>query len=227
MAIVKIMIWNKITNQVVNDNYVMDSDNLPIQGLDPNYEAYIYHTPNQPAPIDVRKFVSIEHRERTTTPHPLFAGYNQYLITYTEELRPNAELIIEVKNREKEANAMLKQWQITYSEPTPKAVDIQKKVVDLKENEANETIIPYEKRLKLTTLAVWVLMKHLNLQTNDQINATSLSAKDKKRLRLFRRAALKIHNNDVERDNKHALIDASSLPDLTTNWDLNNFTEEV
>lgn len=107
MAQVKIMIWNKTTNQVVNDNYVMDSDNLPIQGLDPNYEAYIYNTPNQPAPIDVRKFVSLEHRERTTTPHPLFAGYNQYLITYTEELRPNAELIIEVKNREKEANAML------------------------------------------------------------------------------------------------------------------------
>ena len=160
---------------------------------------------------------------------------NQELVASNEPtVRPNVdENLLDIVETRAYANvahpvyAMLKQWQITYSEPTPKAVDIQKKVVDLKENEANETTIPYEKRLKLTTLAVWVLMKHLNLQTNDQINATSLSAKDKKRLRLFRRAALKIHNNDVERDNKHALIDASSLPDLTTNWDLNNFTEEV
>jgi hypothetical protein len=160
---------------------------------------------------------------------------NQELVASNEPtVRPNVdENLLDIVETRAYANvahpvyAMLKQWQITYSEPTPKAVDIQKKVVDLKENEANETTIPYEKRMKLTTLAVWVLMKHLNLQTNDQINATSLSAKDKKRLRLFRRAALKIHNNDVERDNKHALIDASSLPDLTTNWDLNNFTEEV
>jgi hypothetical protein len=160
---------------------------------------------------------------------------NQELVASNEPtVRPSVdENLLDIVETRAYANvshpvyAMLKQWQITYSEPTPKAVDIQKKVVDLKENEANETTIPYEKMLKLTTLAVWVLMKHLNLQTNDKINATSLSAKDKKRLRLFRRAALKIHNNDVERDNKHALIDASSLPDLTTNWDLNNFTEEV
>lgn len=107
MAQVKLMIWNKTTNQVVNDNYVMDSANLPIQGLDPNYEAYIFNTPNKPAPVDARKFKIVENRERTTTPHPLFAGYNQYLITYTEELWSKSELIIEVKNREKQANAML------------------------------------------------------------------------------------------------------------------------
>ena len=107
MSQVKLMIWNKTTNQVVNDNYVMDSANLPIQGLYSNYEAYIFNTPNEPAPVDTRKFKLVENRQRTTTPHPLFAGYNQYLITYTEQIRINDELIIAVKNREKEANALL------------------------------------------------------------------------------------------------------------------------
>lgn len=120
----------------------------------------------------------------------------------------------------------VKQWLITYTTQDKPVLD-KKEAVDIQENQANETTIPYEKRLKSTTLAVWTLMKYLNLQTNTQINATALSNKDKKRLRLFRVIALKIDNNDNERDNKYALIDANSNPDIDANWDLNNYIENV
>jgi hypothetical protein len=160
---------------------------------------------------------------------------NQELIASNEPtVKPSVEgRLLEIVETRAYANTthpvytMLKQWQITYSQPVPKNVEIQKKAVDLKENEATETTMPVEQRLKIQALAIWTLMKFLNLQTNVQINATTLSAKDKKRLRLFRVIALKINNNDLERDAKHAQIDSSTLPDLEANWDLNNFDESV
>jgi hypothetical protein len=125
---------------------------------------------------------------------------------------------------------MLKQWQITYSEPTPKPIDVQKQAVDLKENEANETTIPYQQRLKLTMQNQLIIMKYLSIYSAAQIDAISntiLTNKEKRKLKIFRRAAVKILDNSTVRDNKHAEIDLGTLPDLNADWNLDDFTETV
>jgi len=104
MAQVKILIWNTETNKAINENYLIDSENLPIQGLDPKYKAYIYHIPFPPAPIETRKFIAVTTRTRVEELHPIYGVYPTYLETYGEEIRSNEELIIEVENAKKAAN---------------------------------------------------------------------------------------------------------------------------
>lgn len=161
---------------------------------------------------------------------------NQELVASNEPtVRPKVdENLLEIVEIRAYANVshpvytMLKQWQITYSEPTPKAVEIQKLAVDLKENEANETTIPYQQRLKMIMQNQLLIMKYLSIYTKAQINAISntlLTADEKTKLKIFRRAAVKILDNATVRTNKHAQIDAGTIPDLDADWNLNDFTE--
>jgi hypothetical protein len=163
---------------------------------------------------------------------------NQELVASNEPtVRPSVEeSLLEIVETRAYANiahpvyTMLKQWQITYSEPTPKPIDVQKQAVDLKENEANETTIPYQQRLKLTMQNQLIIMKYLSIYSAAQIDAISntiLTNKEKRKLKIFRRAAVKILDNSTVRDNKHAEIDLGTLPDLNADWNLDDFTETV
>jgi hypothetical protein len=163
---------------------------------------------------------------------------NQELVASNEPtVRPSVEeSLLEIVETRAYVNVAhpvyptLKQWQITYSQPVPKAVEIQKLAVDLKENEANETAIPYQQRLKLTMQNQLIIMKYLSIYSAAQIDAISttiLTNKEKRKLKIFRRAAVKILDNSTVRDNKHAEIDLGTIPDLNADWNLDDFTETV
>jgi len=121
-------------------------------------------------------------------------------------------------------HTMIKQWRTTYT-TEHKSVAEKKEAVDEAEFAADETTIPVNKRLKYTILAVDNILKHIGY---DQ-TTSSLNAKNKKIIRVFKRIADKVRDNDTARTNKHALIDADPYnnPDLSEGWSLNDFTEDV
>ena len=120
----------------------------------------------------------------------------------------------------------LKQWLITYA-TEEKSIEEKKLAVDEIEYENNETVLPTRQRVKYTILALDSLLDHLGLTNNTTINAIALNVKKKKQLRIFKRLANKIRNNDAERDAKHVLIDALTNPNLDANWEMDDFTEDV
>jgi hypothetical protein len=163
-------------------------------------------------------------------------GPNQELVASHEPFaRPNVEeryiTITQVdtyNNTQHPVYANIKQWQRTYTQTD---VPLAEKLVavDTKESISNETTIPYWIQLKVTTLAVYALMEFLNIDANAKIDATSISTKAKKNLRVLLKAAKKVKDNDTNKAAKKALLNANPLsnPDLETGWTLNDFTEEA
>jgi hypothetical protein len=163
-------------------------------------------------------------------------GVNQELIASHE---PDARPIIEEKYMSVQTNeayfneahpvyTMLKQYRKTYS-TEHKPVEEKLQAVEVVESEINETVIPTWKQLKTTILALDSLLDHLGLKDNATINATTLNNKKKKQLKVFKRAANKIRQNNDEKDNKKALLTANPLsnPSLTEGWAINDFTEDA
>lgn len=163
-------------------------------------------------------------------------GPNQELVASHEPFaRPNVEekyiLVTPVEAYFNEAHpvyTMLKQWRKIYDQSD---IPVENKLVavDDKESEANETVVPVQKRTKTTALAVYALMELLNMDTNAKIDASAISNKSKKYLRNFLKPAKKLKTNDDVKLAKKALLTANPLsnPDLNTDWDLNDFTEEA
>ncbi len=104
MELVKCIIYRKSTHEIINYNYVVSSEQLPPYGLDPDLEVYAYNIPYPEPEFDARLMKLIVNSAITNTPHPAYPQVKQYLVTYSEEIRPNNELIIAVKNEEKAAN---------------------------------------------------------------------------------------------------------------------------
>jgi hypothetical protein len=125
---------------------------------------------------------------------------------------------------------MLKQWQRTYPQ-TDIAVEAKLAAIDLVESQMNETCVPTWIQLKVNTLAVYGLLEFLNIDTNAKIDATTISAKAKKNLRVLLKAAKKLKTNDATKVAKKALLTANPMsnPSLTTleDWAINDFTEEA
>jgi hypothetical protein len=118
--------------------------------------------------------------------------------------------------------SQLKTWLITHV-TEDKTIKEKKSAVDEAESGSNETLIPTNKRLKYTILCVDNILKHIGY---DPLT-TSLNAKRKKQIKVFTRIADKIRNNDLIRDEKYIAIDNLTNPDLDSNWDINDFTEDV
>jgi hypothetical protein len=122
----------------------------------------------------------------------------------------------------------LKQWRKTYIQEN---ISVENKLlaVEIVESQINETVIPTWKQLKTVILAFDSFLDLYGLTNNTTINATTLNDKKKKQLRVFKRAANKIRQNDTERDNKKSALTANPLsnPDLNSGWTVNDFTEEA
>jgi hypothetical protein len=165
-------------------------------------------------------------------------GPNQELVaSYEPFARPNVEeRYISVGQVDAYANvahpvySMLKQWQRTYPQ-TDIAVAQKLAAVDVVESQYNETCIPTWIQLKVNALAIYALMEYLALDTNAKINATTISAKAQKNLRVFLKAAKKLKTNDATKVAKKALLTENPMsnPSLTTpeDWAINDFTEEA
>jgi hypothetical protein len=159
-------------------------------------------------------------------------GVDQELVeSYEPNARPSVDeaLMIVIPttayfNEPHPVHTQVNQWRTTY-ETSHRSVEEKKSAVDEAEFVADETTIPVNKRLKYTILAVDNILKHIGY---DQ-TTTSLNAKNKKIIRIFKRIADKVRANDSARDIKHAEIDAdpNNNPNLAEGWTLNDFTENV
>jgi hypothetical protein len=156
----------------------------------------------------------------------LVCEYEPYGYPPVEERLITVTTVEAYENTAHPEHPEVKQWLKTYV-TSDKPVADKKLAVDVVENENNESTIPYEKRLKYTILALDATLDYLGLTNAAAIDLTSLNNKKKKRLKIFKRVANKINQNDTERDVKHALIDAATNPNLDTNWQTNDFTENL
>jgi hypothetical protein len=177
----------------------------------------------QPAP-DINQWIT--DMESLDPSLELVCEYEPYTIPLVDTRLVNITTNQAYVNTNHPIYASLKQWLVTYA-TSDKTIEDKKVAVDDLEYENNETILPTRQRLKITMLALDSLLDHLGLTNNTTINATALNVKKKKQLRIFKRAANKIRNNDITRDAKWALIDALTNPDLDADWEINDFTENV
>jgi hypothetical protein len=165
-------------------------------------------------------------------------GPNQELVaSYEPFARPQVEeryiLVSQVDTYANTAHpvyTMLKQWQRTYPQTDIVLAD-KLNAVDVVESQMNETCIPTLVQLKVNALAIYAVMEYLAIDTNAKIDATSISTKAKKNLRVFLKAAKKLKTNDATKVAKKALLTANPLsnPSLTIpeDWAINDFTEEA
>jgi hypothetical protein len=160
------------------------------------------------------------------TTQELVASYEPYTRPVVDERYINVSQNQGYFNESHPVYTTLKQWKISYVQ-TDVALADKLVAVDTQESSANETVIPSGMQLKINTLAILGVLEFLNIDSNTTINATSISTKGKKNLRVFVKAAKKVKQNDDTKVAKKALLTANPLsnPDLSTDWSLNDFTE--
>jgi hypothetical protein len=191
--------------------------------LDKTTKAVI--NPNYIAAPDIQQWIN-DVLSNLDASLELVCEYEPYSYPPVEERLITVTTVEAYENTAHPTYPQVNQWLKTYV-VTDKPVEDKKLAVDIVENQNNESTIPYEKRLKYTILALDATLDYLGLTNADAINLTSLNNKKKKRLKVFKRVANKINQNDNERDAKYTLIDDAINPDLDANWQSNDFTEEI
>lgn len=101
------VVYSISQNAIVNNNYLVETDNLPIQGLDPDLKVYGEYIPYSQPPYDSRGWKLIITNTRDDSPHPTYPDLLTYEITYTLERLTNPELYESVNNQEIYANEQL------------------------------------------------------------------------------------------------------------------------
>lgn len=93
---------------IVNHAYYIETDNLPIQGLDPDYKVYGYYIPYPEPQYDPRGWTLIITKTMIDSPHPIY-GTNllTYEVTYSLQRKSNELLYLAVDNAETNANEQL------------------------------------------------------------------------------------------------------------------------
>lgn len=102
----------KSTKMIIKHGQYPREDMEPIEGLDPDYEWLIKHTPFPEPLYDPRIYImqvnipNIEFFE-TFPNHPEYPLLKSYEITYTPIKRSNEEIIASIENAKKEANDLV------------------------------------------------------------------------------------------------------------------------
>ena len=99
------------TGQILNRNYQIDDNNLPVQGMEPDLIALVPYIPYPIPDYDSRYYTLIINEPDAATiqanqfpSHPIYTNMPQFLITYDTERRANDEIFISVDNAMKNAN---------------------------------------------------------------------------------------------------------------------------
>jgi len=100
-------VWSIAANDIINNNFIVETDNLPIVGLDPDLKVYGEHIPFPEPPFDSRGWNLIIVNSRNDVPHPLYPDLLTYATTYSLERLSNELLNLSVDNAETNANEQL------------------------------------------------------------------------------------------------------------------------
>lgn len=94
----------KSTGEILKFSNYPNIDLSPVQGLEPDLEWILKHTPYPAPEYDSRIFMLKETSSVTTEPHPQFPDINMYKTTYATIKRPNEDIIRAIENAEESAN---------------------------------------------------------------------------------------------------------------------------
>jgi len=103
--ILRCVVYSISQAEIVNANYEIETDNLPIQGLDPDLKVYGEYKTNSPQPFDSRCMIEIITMVESA--HPIYTSLLTYQITYSSQLLTNPELQISIDNMESLVNQQL------------------------------------------------------------------------------------------------------------------------
>lgn len=105
MAQLRCRVWSISLNDFVNQNFIVNTDNLPIQGLDPDLKVYGDYEPYPEPPFDSRGYKLITTEQRQDQAHPIYNnGLLTFSITHSLQRLTDAELNESVDNMESWAN---------------------------------------------------------------------------------------------------------------------------
>jgi|SRR3972149_5159202 len=105
--ILRCVVFSTSQNQIVNANYEVETNNLPLQGLDPDLKVYGEYKTNSPQPFDSRCMKEVITQTMVESAHPVYPSLLTYQITYSSQLLTNPELQISIDNMESLANQQL------------------------------------------------------------------------------------------------------------------------
>lgn len=94
-------------NAVINYDYYVQTDNLPIVGLDPDLKVYGEYFTNSPLPFDSRGQREIITKSLIDNPHPTYPSLLTWQVTYSVEKLSDELLQQSVDNMEVLANDQL------------------------------------------------------------------------------------------------------------------------
>lgn len=92
MTLIPCILYRKSTASIIDFDTQLNSDSLPVSGLDPDLEYYAKHTPYTEPEYDGRGFMLVKTGEIKTTAHPDWPDLKAYEITYSLLKRTTAEL---------------------------------------------------------------------------------------------------------------------------------------
>lgn len=98
------VLLRKSTGEIIKHDTYPSITVEPLLGLDSDLEWLIKYIPYSKPAYDPRIYQLVTSEEVTSIEHPDYPGLNQYLITYSTQKRPPAEIETAVKNAEQIAN---------------------------------------------------------------------------------------------------------------------------
>lgn len=90
--LLKCVVFSISEDRIINYNYIVETDNLPIQGLDPDLKVYGEHYTNSEPPYDSRVQTLDILKSMVDNPHPTYPDLLTYQVTYDLSRKTNAEL---------------------------------------------------------------------------------------------------------------------------------------
>ncbi len=105
--ILRCYVYSISQDKIINYNYPVETDNLPLAGLDPDLKVYGEHIPFPEPPFDSRGWNLIITNTMKESAHPTYPDLLTYEITYTTERLTDEQLYSSVDTMETYSNELL------------------------------------------------------------------------------------------------------------------------
>lgn len=96
MAQINCILYKISTDTIIDYNFIVNSEALPLTGYDPDLKVYAKYTPYAEPSYDSRGWILVITGTRIETPHPIWTDLLTYEITYSTQRRTNAALYLVV-----------------------------------------------------------------------------------------------------------------------------------
>lgn len=107
MAQIDCILYSISQNAIIDFNFEISSDALPLTGYNPDLIVYAKNIPYSEPEYDSRGLTLVTTGTRLTTSHPVWADLLEYQITYSTLKKSTNELYLAVDNMEALANEQL------------------------------------------------------------------------------------------------------------------------